>query len=603
MRFIKLNSINKKICFLVSLIIIISLLGISVINYTIAKKEISRSNEIILKNVIESSLFEINKNYSYASGETKWMTEEEAKEASLTSINQLHSNQVDTVSSASEVETDATSSATKNADLKYHTLNLGEGGYFFIVNSSGDVISHPFLSENIFELKSEDGRFIVQDIIAKAKSGGGIINYSLDKESSKVTGNKTVYTQYFPYWDWTITAVIYDADLLRGSDIILNYNLISLVFILLISLSITILITRKITGPIKIISNILYKVSNGDLTVSKINTKSRDETKLLGDSVNRLIDKLSDIIKLMMVSSNNLNQFAVGLKESADSVSETSVEVSRAIYQMTVSSEEQSQDTFNSVQKVTLLGNDIKETANASSEIEQVAFQTIELKEKGLLTVNDLKEASYENNTNSQEIEIVINSIHERSLQIGEIINIIAGVADQTNLLALNANIEAARAGEQGRGFAIVANEVRTLATETAKATEDIRAKVNEMQVQSKTAVDFVYRNKSGVEKINNTVLKTENIFNRISSELQILTDDIKTIVNYNYEINHKKDDILLMLNNVSETAEKNSTHIEEISSSAQEQSMTMDGITRTVFQLNEMIKDLNDLINKFQTR
>ncbi|MBU5331575.1 methyl-accepting chemotaxis protein [Anaerocolumna aminovalerica] len=602
MRDIKI-SINKKISFFISLIIIVALSGISFINYRIAKQELSRSNQIILTNVIETSLLEINKNYGYTRGENQWMTEEEAKEASLVSISQLHGSQVDSISGATENETDATSGATANSKLKYHALNLGKDGHFFIVNSNGDVISHPFLKDNIFQLKSQDGRFIIQDIIKKAKEGGGTLNYSLDENVSENAGNQTVYTQYFPQWDWVVTAVIYDADLLRGSEIILNYNLLVLFIVLIIALGVSILITRKITKPIKIISGILHRVSTGDLTVDKVNFKTRDETELLGDSVNLLIDKLNHIMKLMSSNSSNLNQFSTELKSSADRVAKMTDEVSKSIYQMAEFGEEQSQNTQNSVEEITLLGEDIKETADASTKIEYAAKKTIELKEEGLYSVKELKEASVQNNTNSMEMEQVINEIYKHSQKIAEIVKIIAGVAAQTNLLALNANIEAARAGETGKGFAVVAEEVRALATETAKATEDIREKVNEMMKQSITAVDFVKRNRIGVDNMNNTVLATEGIFGTISIELQNLLEDIKRITERNYETDQKKDNILLMLNHISQAAEENSSSIEEISSFSEEQAMTVNEITNNISKLNEMAMDLNDLIHTFQTR
>lgn len=602
MRDIKI-SINKKICFFISIIIIVALSSISFINYRIAKQELSRSNQIILTNVIETSLLEINKNYGYTIEEGQRMTEEEAKEASLVSISQLHGNELDSVSGASESKTDATSGATANSKLKYHALNLGKDGHFFIVNSNGDVIYHPFLKDNIFELKSENGRLIIQDIIQKAKEGGGTLHYSLDEKVSENTGNQTVYTQYFPQWDWVVTAVIYDADLLRGSEIMLHYNLLVLFIVLIIALGVSILITRKITKPIKVISGILHRVSTGDLTVDKVNIKTRDETELLGDSVNLLIDKLNHIMKLMSSNSNNLNQFSMELKGSSDRVAKMAEEVSKSIHQMAEFGEEQSRSTLNSVEEVTLLGEDIKETANASAKIEHAAKKTIELKEEGLYSVKELKEASIQNNTNSMEMEQVINEIYKHSQKISEIVNIIAGVAKQTNLLALNANIEAARAGEAGKGFVVVAEEVRALATETAKATEDIRKKVDEMLKQSITAVDFVKKNRMGVDNMNHTVLATEGVFDTISIELQNLLEDIKRITEHNYETDQKKDNILGMLNYISQTAEENSSSIEEISSFSEEQAVTVNEITNNISKLSEMAMDLNNLIHTFQTR
>ena len=82
-------------------------------------------------------------------------------------------------------------------------------------------------------------------------------------------------------------------------------------------------------------------------------------------------------------------------------------------------------------------------------------------------------------------------------------LKLINSIAEQTNLLALNATIEAARAGEAGKGFAVVANEVKDLAQETAKATEDIRERVNAIQSDTGAAAEAIRRMGTVVEEIN----------------------------------------------------------------------------------------------------
>ncbi len=598
----KLSGIGKKFGLFIFLIIIAALLGTSAFNYIISRNEIAKSSKIILENAIETIMSDINRNYSYSNSKGGWMSEEEAKAGAINTVKMLQEDLADTVSSATSEETDAASSATENTELAKHTLNLGKSGYFFIINSAGDIVSHPFLEGNIYNLEARDGRFIVQDMITLAKTEGGTLHYALKTDDSAVEDSKTVYTMYFPHWDWVVSAVIYDIDFYRGTNMILISNAIAVAVVLVFSFLLTMLISGRITGPIRRISGTLHEVSQGNLIQDKIELRTKDETRLLADSVNRLLDSFSDIVRTMTSSSGRLNQFAMKLSQSSEVVTEATVEVTKAISQMATLTENQYKETLDTVQKITLLGEDIEYSAREGIRVEEAAQKNLEWKEEGGVSVSRLKEANQENQVNSTEIEKIVNRINEASQDIGEITAIITRVAKQTNLLALNASIEASRAGEHGSGFSVVAEEIRKLASETASATENIREKIEQMQLQSEEAVRFIGINRAGVERINSSVLRMEDVIDRIEEGLILQIQGIKEITHRNREINIKKDDILEMLQHVAETAEENSASSEEISAAAEEQSMTLVDITSSISQLYDMVQELNDLIRKFRT-
>jgi len=601
LKILKMDSIRKKIYVLISVTVVTSLLGISVVNYIISKRELNRSNLIILKNAVEATMVEINRNYRYTLDESNWMTEEEAKMLSLSSIGDLTKTSFDGVSGATTEANDATSAATANSIYAQHSIDLGESGYLFVIDSEGNVIYHPFLSDNIYDLKSHDGRYIIHEIIKQAKSGGGTTHYALDEDVSLITDSKLVYSMYFPYWDWIVSAVIYDKELARGSNIIMTYNLIGIVIVLAAALLLSLKITGRIIDPIKTISQKLSEVSEGDLTVDKIHIKTEDEMKLLGDSVNSLVDSLNRIVKMIVTSGERLNKYAAKLKESYGYVSKSTSEVTGAISQMAMQTDEQSRETAEGVDKVILLGENIKETAEASNKIGSVVEKNIKLKELGLKSVRELKDAALENNENTAVIERLVSKMKEYSVDIGKISDIISNIAKQTNLLALNASIEASRAGENGLGFAVVAEEIRKLANETSHAVNDIHEKIGQVQEQTAAVVNFISKNRSGVDRINRSVEKTEEIIGLISDGLQALIEEIKVIVDHNRIINQKKDEILEMLGHISERAQENSANIQEISAAAEEQSATIIDISESISQLYEMVNDLNNLVKEFK--
>lgn len=601
MRLLKMNGIGKKIILFVSLIIITSLLGISILNYMISKNELSRSNQIILKNAIEATMVEINRNYRYTIGKNQWMSEEDAKIASLASIGDLTSGHIDGISGATEAEVDATSSATANSVYAEHAIDLGESGYFFIVDSKGNIISHPFLEDNIYDLQSSDGRYIIQEIIAVAKSGGGVTNYALDKGISLITDSKTVYSKYFPHWDWIVSAVIYDTELARGSNIILFYNLIGVVVVLAAALFLTMFITNRITKPIKTISDTLQEVSKGDLTVERIQVKSKDETRLLGDSVNRLLDSLSKIVKLMIDSSNRLNDFANDLKHSSGIVSDAAADVAKAISQMAAQSDKQYRLTVDSVEKVTMLGDDIKVTADVSSEIGSVISNNMRLKELGLASVHDLKDANMENNENSAIIENVVYRMNEQAKDISDITTIISHIAKQTNLLALNASIEASRAGEHGKGFAVVADEVRKLAEQSQSSTQLIGDIINSIQKDTEVSAKMMEEVLNNANKGVEITETTSDRFIKIIDNSYHITPQIEKITKTLEQIYSLVENVVAKAKHVTQLAQQNAASSEEVVASTEEQLASMEEINSSAKSLTDLAEDLRDHIDKFR--
>ena len=150
-------------------------------------------------------------------------------------------------------------------------------------------------------------------------------------------------------------------------------------------------------------------------------------------------------------------------------------------------------------------------TASAASEEVNAGVQTVASNMEEMVaaikeitkTTNEASSLSNEAMKMATSTDTIIGQLGESSMDIGNVIKVISSIAQQTNLLALNATIEAARAGEAGKGFAVVANEVKELAKQTGTATQDITKRIENIQGDSKSAVEAIAQIREAIEKIN----------------------------------------------------------------------------------------------------
>ncbi len=181
----------------------------------------------------------------------------------------------------------------------------------------------------------------------------------------------------------------------------------------------------------------------------------------------------------------------------------------------------------------------------------------------------------------------VINHLEKESENIGNVLSVISGIAEQTNLLALNAAIEAARAGEQGRGFAVVADEVRTLATRTQKATQEISTMIDNLQTGSHKAVETMIRGRDQAAKGVEYTEQAAEALAEISGNLSTIKTMSGQIVDVNVEQNR-----------VIEEINRNICEINQVSSQTAD---NMQQVNISSHRVSEFAGELNDLLTRFR--
>ena len=232
------------------------------------------------------------------------------------------------------------------------------------------------------------------------------------------------------------------------------------------------------------IDNMLTSVTaaaDGDLSI-QFEVAGQDALATLAEGLQTLIDKLNNSMNSIARHAQALAISSDDMTASSRQMAATSEETSTQAETVSAAAEQVSKNVNTVAAGAEEMAASIKEISRSAHEANRIAFSAVKVAEVTSDTVAKLGQSSQE---------------------IGKVIKVITSIAEQTNLLALNATIEAARAGEAGKGFAVVATEVKELAKETARATEDIGNKIDVIRSDTRAAVDAINEIRAIIAQVN----------------------------------------------------------------------------------------------------
>ncbi|MCC0176652.1 HAMP domain-containing protein [Waterburya agarophytonicola K14] len=316
----------------------------------------------------------------------------------------------------------------------------------------------------------------------------------------------------------------------------------------------------------------VYEVSEGDLTVRAKVTE--DEIGTIADSYNATIESLQKLV----------NQTKAAALEVKNNTSANDVAI-QALVEKTLT---QAEAISKTLEQVNAMEESIAQVAQSASEADEFVKQANLTIRTGDRAMNhSVAEINAVQNTVT-ETAIKVQQLGESSQEISQAVNLVGRFAAQTHLLALKASIEAARAGEQGKGFAVIANEVRSLATQSAEATAEIETLVTKIQLETNELAEAMNKGTEQIAAGSELVQQTRQSLTQISEA----SDEISKLVG----------SITQATKQQSETSTRVSQTMVSVAEIAENNSQAATQVSISIKELSSVAEKLQSGIGKFKT-
>ena len=335
---------------------------------------------------------------------------------------------------------------------------------------------------------------------------------------------------------WTVLAEIDEAEIDEPINALVTFILYIAFGIIVVVIVVALVFSRSISKPLGAVTDLSQKIAEGDLTVEKLERKSRDEIGMLAESFGVMLDSLNEVLGQINTSVEQVSSGSDQVAQSSQSLSQGATEQASSLEEVTSSLNEISSQS--------------KQNAESATEANSIAKTAVENAESG--------------NEQMSELVGAMEKINESSAEIKKVVKVIDDIAFQINLLALNANVEAARAGKYGKGFAVVAEEVRNLAVRSAEAVKETTRMVEESTKSIELGRGAAEKTAKQLEEIVSGSSKVADFLGEIALASKEQAQGVE-------QINSGLEQIDQVTQSNTASAEESASAAEELSSQAQQ--------------------------------
>lgn len=462
------------------------------------------------------------------------------------------------------------------------TLFQGDKRLYSSIKENGSRIEGTKASDEVINIVMKQGKSYTQDNVLIAGS-----KYSVCYLPIKSVDSNDIIGMAFA----GIKQEDVNRDLNNLTIKIISIGVISAVVLVLVS----VFISSRIIRPLIIVTDEICKLSDGDVSINVDCNSNTKEIRALVDSANRLshmlhssIEKICDNAGKVRAVTDETNSIVSTTSDSANSISETITEFSKASMIVAESVQE-----INS--NMIMLGNDIEVISNNVDDLTLKSNEMIKSSEDTEQAMEDAKLKGLQTLDSAATVSNEIKDMNDKISDIRGVIDLIMDVASKTKLLSINASIEAAHAGEKGKGFAVVASNIKELSEQTENSVGTVKQLLESIIEKSASSVcsveliDTLIRDE--VQKIETVSSKTKTLIGDIKNAMKV----IENISDKSVTIKSAKDNTVCQIQDLSAVSQQNAASCEEIQANVETIAQSIKSVSKG---MNENLISVDSLIS-----
>lgn len=391
----------------------------------------------------------------------------------------------------------------------------------------------------------------------------------------------------------TVTSIISRAQL---------HMIVIALAVMLVMALIVFLLVDKMSSALRRGVTLLDEMSEGNLNieVDAHLMQRRDEIGEIGKAIHNMKEKLYGIIQVIRENSEDLEEQSQHLSKVSGEVHNIMMEVEHSAHTMSASCSEQAQDSDKASRNVSHMGDMIEDSGGEIQRLNEISQKIKAVSEQALEQFHELNEIMENVKGSIFFLSEQTGLTNESVAKISTATELITAIASQTNLLSLNASIEAARAGEHGRGFAVVASEIQQLSEQSNQAAEEIKNMIASLNTNSGHAMERMQNVKTVVEKQEQDIRKTSEIFQSVSEGIDESVAGMNNILSKSKELENVRSDTVAIVQNSAALSEENAASIQQIMSSIETINAQIGGLDDKTTLLTELSEEMRKSVNVF---